>query len=174
MISWTKETVPAFLTKCLVIYSFFLMTFFHQLFLYDSTMIAPFPLLFFGGEISVFVEEGYETIAVDDFIKFKSPTRIANLVKVGIICWISLIRSRNTDARWYPLTIPRWLNLLKSQAVILALRITRKLHQSLGTRGLFRSSRERKIKTSGSQGTFTTTVRWTASSHCLESFGSVH
>lgn len=55
------------------------------MFLYDSTMIAPFPLLFFGGEISVFVEEGYETVAVDDFIKFKSPTRIANLVKVGII-----------------------------------------------------------------------------------------
>jgi len=49
-------------------------------------MIAPFPLLFFGGEISVFVEEGYETVAVDDFIKFKSPTRIANLVKVGNIC----------------------------------------------------------------------------------------
>ena len=49
-------------------------------------MIAPFPLLFFGGEISVFVEEGYETVAVDDFIKFKSPTRTANLVKVGIVC----------------------------------------------------------------------------------------
>lgn len=64
----------------------FFYSFSHQLFLYDSTMIAPFPLLFFGGEISVFVEEGYETVAVDDFIKFKSPTRIANLVKVGIIC----------------------------------------------------------------------------------------
>ena len=48
-------------------------------------MIAPFPLLFFGGEISVFVEEGYETVAIDDFIKFKSPNRIANLVKVSII-----------------------------------------------------------------------------------------
>ena len=56
-----------------------------QLYLYDSTMIAPFPLLFFGGDISVFMEEGYETVAVDEFIKFKSPTRIANLVKVGII-----------------------------------------------------------------------------------------
>ena len=56
-------------------------------------MIAPFPLLFFGGEISVFVEEGYETVAVDDFIKFKSPTRIANLVKVGIIWVISLFHS---------------------------------------------------------------------------------
>ena len=58
-----------------------------QLFLYDSTMIAPFPLLFFGGDISVFKEEDQETVAVDDFIKFKSPTRIANLVKVGVDCW---------------------------------------------------------------------------------------
>ena len=55
-----------------------------QLFLYDSTMIAPFPLLFFGGDISVLIEEGQETVAVDEFIKFKSPTRIANLVKVGV------------------------------------------------------------------------------------------
>ena len=47
-------------------------------------MIAPFPLLFFGGDISVLVEEGHETVAVDEFIKFKSPTKIANLVKVRI------------------------------------------------------------------------------------------
>ena len=47
-------------------------------------MIAPFPLLFFGGDISVLMEEGHETVAVDEFIKFKSPTRIANLVKVRI------------------------------------------------------------------------------------------
>ena len=53
-----------------------------QVYIYDSTMIAPFPLLFFGGDISVFVEEGFETVAVDGFIKFKSPTRIAHLVKV--------------------------------------------------------------------------------------------
>ena len=53
-------------------------------------MIAPFPLLFFGGDISVFMEEGYETVAVDDFIKFKSPTRIANLVKVCVVFRISL------------------------------------------------------------------------------------
>ena len=59
-------------------------------------MIAPFPLLFFGGEISVFVEEGYETVAVDDFIKFKSPTRIANLVKVCIVRKINFLLGRNT------------------------------------------------------------------------------
>ena len=33
----------------------------------------------------MFVEEGYETVAIDDFIKFKSPNRIANLVKVSFI-----------------------------------------------------------------------------------------
>ena len=67
-----------------------------QLFLYDSTMIAPFPLLFFGGDISVFMEEGYETVAVDDFIKFKSPTRIANLVKVCAIFRISPNKVNNS------------------------------------------------------------------------------
>lgn len=92
-------------------------------------MIAPFPLLFFGGEISVFVEEGYETVAVDDFIKFKSPTRIANLVKVGIICWISLFLSGNADVRLYrglpdmvePTKVPGW--------IALGIIKTRKLHR---------------------------------------------
>ena len=45
-------------------------------------MIAPYPLLFFGGEISVLQEDGHDMISVDDFIKFRSPTRIATLVKV--------------------------------------------------------------------------------------------
>mgnify|MGYP001796141170 CR=1 FL=1 len=48
-------------------------------------MIAPYPLLFFGGSISVFQEEGHDMIAVDQFIKFKSPTRTATLVKVYIL-----------------------------------------------------------------------------------------
>jgi ATP-dependent RNA helicase DHX36 len=45
-------------------------------------MISPYPLLFFGGNITVLVEEGHEIIAVDDFIRFRSPRKIANLVKV--------------------------------------------------------------------------------------------
>jgi len=53
-----------------------------QIFIHDCTMIAPYPLLFFGGNISVLVEEGSEVIAVDDFIRFKSPQKIATLVKV--------------------------------------------------------------------------------------------
>ncbi|XP_048582367.1 ATP-dependent DNA/RNA helicase DHX36 isoform X2 [Nematostella vectensis] len=56
-----------------------------KVFIHDSTVIAPFPLLFFGGSISMHVEQGHgqghETIAVDNFIKFRSPKRIANLVK---------------------------------------------------------------------------------------------
>ena len=55
-------------------------------------MIAPFPLLFFGGDISVLIEEGQETVAVDEFIKFKSPTRIANLVKVGVLWHKSIVK----------------------------------------------------------------------------------
>ena len=45
-------------------------------------MIPPFPLLFFGGDISVQRDEGQETIAVDQWIVFQAPTHIAQLVKV--------------------------------------------------------------------------------------------
>ena len=69
-------------------------------------MIAPFPLLFFGGDISVFEEEGHETVAVDEFIKFKSPTRIANLVKVSVVCDTVALQNINADdfsveCRWH-------------------------------------------------------------------------
>ncbi len=53
-----------------------------QVYLHDSSMILPLPLLFFGGDISVQVDEGQETIAVDKWIIFQAPTRIAELVKV--------------------------------------------------------------------------------------------
>ena len=116
LISWTECAIPAFLTNCLVIYLFFFKFFFWQLYLYDSTMIAPFPLLFFGGEISVFVEEGFETVAVDDFIKFKSPTRIANLVKVGNICWSSLfLRVRpHYPEKFHPNLSRKWWSCSKT------------------------------------------------------------
>ena len=45
-------------------------------------MISPLPLLFFGGNIRVYQEDGRDTIEVDDGIKFHSPTRYAQLVKV--------------------------------------------------------------------------------------------
>lgn len=52
------------------------------IFLHDTSMITPFPLLFFGGKISVDRDGDQQIIAVDDWIKFQAPHRIAKLVKV--------------------------------------------------------------------------------------------
>ncbi|XP_020915911.1 ATP-dependent DNA/RNA helicase DHX36 [Exaiptasia diaphana] len=52
-----------------------------KIFIHDATMIAAYPLLFFGGDVTVLVEEGHEIVAVDDFIRFRSPKKIAVLVK---------------------------------------------------------------------------------------------
>ena len=51
-------------------------------FVHDSSMIPPYPLLFFGGDITVMEDEGQEVIAVDEWIKFQAPRKIAELVKV--------------------------------------------------------------------------------------------
>lgn len=51
------------------------------IFLYDCTEVSPFSLLFFGGNITIQKDEGEETVAVDEWIVFKSPARIAHLVK---------------------------------------------------------------------------------------------
>ncbi|GAA6077890.1 ATP-dependent DNA/RNA helicase DHX36 isoform X1, partial [Tachysurus ichikawai] len=51
------------------------------IFLYDCTEVSPFSLLFFGGDISIQKDQEQETIAVDEWIVFQSPARIANLVK---------------------------------------------------------------------------------------------
>ena len=51
-------------------------------FLHDATMIPPFPLLFFGGTISVERDGDQQIIAVDRWIKFQAPHCIAMLVKV--------------------------------------------------------------------------------------------
>ncbi|KAK0141144.1 ATP-dependent RNA helicase DHX36 [Merluccius polli] len=52
-----------------------------SIFLYDCTEVSPFSLLFFGGNVTIQKEEGQETIAVDEWIVFRSPARIAHLVK---------------------------------------------------------------------------------------------
>lgn len=52
-----------------------------QIFLYDCTEVSPFSLLFFGGDITIQKDEDQETIAVDQWIVFRSPARIAHLVK---------------------------------------------------------------------------------------------
>jgi ATP-dependent RNA helicase DHX36 len=50
-------------------------------FLHDTSMIPPFPLLFFGGSISVERDGDQQIIAVDKWIKFQAPHHIAKLVK---------------------------------------------------------------------------------------------
>eukprot|EP00066_Takifugu_rubripes_P017361 XP_011606627.1 PREDICTED: ATP-dependent RNA helicase DHX36 [Takifugu rubripes] len=52
-----------------------------SIFLYDCTEVSPFSLLFFGGDITIQKEEGDETVAVDQWIVFRCPARIAHLVK---------------------------------------------------------------------------------------------
>ncbi|KAL0973520.1 hypothetical protein UPYG_G00205200 [Umbra pygmaea] len=52
-----------------------------SIFLYDCTEVSPFSLLFFGGDVTIQTDQDQETIAVDQWIVFQSPERIANLVK---------------------------------------------------------------------------------------------
>ncbi|XP_076002054.1 ATP-dependent DNA/RNA helicase DHX36 [Genypterus blacodes] len=52
-----------------------------SIFLYDCTEVSPFSLLFFGGDITIQRDEDQETVAVDQWIVFRSPARIAHLVK---------------------------------------------------------------------------------------------
>ncbi|XP_041118998.1 ATP-dependent DNA/RNA helicase DHX36 [Polyodon spathula] len=52
-----------------------------SIFLYDCTEVTPYSLLFFGGDISIQKDQDQDTIAVDEWIVFQSPARIAHLVK---------------------------------------------------------------------------------------------
>ncbi|KAK7905216.1 hypothetical protein WMY93_017823 [Mugilogobius chulae] len=52
-----------------------------SIFLYDCTEVSPFSLLFFGGDVTIQKDGDQETIAVDNWIIFRSPARIAHLVK---------------------------------------------------------------------------------------------
>uniref|UniRef100_A0A8C5MGJ1 ATP-dependent DNA/RNA helicase DHX36 n=1 Tax=Leptobrachium leishanense TaxID=445787 RepID=A0A8C5MGJ1_9ANUR len=52
-----------------------------SIYLYDCTEVSPYSLLFFGGEISINKDKDQDTIAVDEWIVFQSPARIAHLVK---------------------------------------------------------------------------------------------
>ncbi|OXB73433.1 UNVERIFIED_CONTAM: hypothetical protein H355_015161 [Colinus virginianus] len=51
------------------------------IYLYDCTEVSPYCLLFFGGDISIQKDKDQDTIAVDEWIVFQSPARIAHLVK---------------------------------------------------------------------------------------------
>ena len=50
-----------------------------QVFVRDSTMVTPYPLLLFGGELKV--QHAQQTIAVDGWIEFSAPPRVAVLFK---------------------------------------------------------------------------------------------
>ncbi|XP_008631970.2 PREDICTED: ATP-dependent RNA helicase DHX36, partial [Corvus brachyrhynchos] len=52
-----------------------------SIYLYDCTEVSPYCLLFFGGDISIQKDKEQDTIAVDEWIVFQSPARIAHLVK---------------------------------------------------------------------------------------------
>ncbi|XP_063772172.1 ATP-dependent DNA/RNA helicase DHX36 isoform X1 [Pseudophryne corroboree] len=52
-----------------------------SIYLYDCTEVSPYSLLFFGGDISIQKDKEQDTIAVDEWIVFQSPERIAHLVK---------------------------------------------------------------------------------------------
>ncbi|XP_048362008.1 ATP-dependent DNA/RNA helicase DHX36 [Sphaerodactylus townsendi] len=52
-----------------------------SIYLYDCTEVSPYSLLFFGGDISIQKDKDQDTIAVDEWIVFQSPARIAQLVK---------------------------------------------------------------------------------------------
>jgi ATP-dependent RNA helicase DHX36 len=56
-----------------------------SIFLHDTTMVYPLPLIFFGQGVHVCIEDGLETIAVDKAIRFKCQESTANLVKVSRI-----------------------------------------------------------------------------------------
>lgn len=73
--------------------------------------MSPFSLLFFGGDVTIQKDEDQETIAVDQWIVFRSPARIAHLVKV---------RRQQTSGLMsmaVPLTLPAGLPCLFSQSL---------------------------------------------------------
>eukprot|EP00050_Salpingoeca_kvevrii_P001156 m.163632 g.163632 ORF g.163632 m.163632 type:complete len:1019 (-) comp10307_c0_seq24:1459-4515(-) len=51
-----------------------------QIFLHDASMVTPYALLFFGGEIDTEVDEGHELVVIDKWIRFRASRSIAELV----------------------------------------------------------------------------------------------
>uniref|UniRef100_H2Z8B9 RNA helicase n=1 Tax=Ciona savignyi TaxID=51511 RepID=H2Z8B9_CIOSA len=53
-----------------------------EVYLYDTSEVSPYPLLFFGGDVSTFKDnEGVNRISVDGWIEFKSESNVAETVK---------------------------------------------------------------------------------------------
>ena len=52
-----------------------------KVYVHDCTMVSPYPLLFFGGQINVTKEDKQELVTVDEWIKFKAAASTAQLVR---------------------------------------------------------------------------------------------
>ncbi|KAK6966184.1 ATP-dependent RNA helicase DHX36, partial [Biomphalaria glabrata] len=52
-----------------------------KVYIHDCTMVSPYPLLFFGGDIKIIKNDGQEMISVDDWIQFRASASVAQLVK---------------------------------------------------------------------------------------------
>lgn len=52
-----------------------------QVYVHDCTMVSPYPLLFFGGNISILQDSDQDCISVDNWIVFKASPSTAQLVK---------------------------------------------------------------------------------------------
>lgn len=62
-------------------------TFFPQIFIHDCSPVTPYSLLFFGGEVSLGLDEEQEVVVVDRWIKFKCRKTLAALVQVNLTHW---------------------------------------------------------------------------------------
>ncbi|XP_072015621.1 LOW QUALITY PROTEIN: ATP-dependent DNA/RNA helicase DHX36-like [Amphiura filiformis] len=51
------------------------------IFLHDTSIVEPYPLLFFGGKLQSCDEDGMNVITMDGLVKFHAPARIAQLVQ---------------------------------------------------------------------------------------------
>jgi len=54
-----------------------------KIYLHDSTMVYPMPLLFFGENLQYFAEKGVNMVAVNDYIRFRCREETANLIMVS-------------------------------------------------------------------------------------------
>ncbi|XP_002737580.2 ATP-dependent DNA/RNA helicase DHX36-like [Saccoglossus kowalevskii] len=67
------------------------------IYLHDSSVIEPYPLLFFGGDITMGKDDTQDVIRVDDWIVFKASPTIATLVKKLRIELDELLESKITS-----------------------------------------------------------------------------
>lgn len=55
------------------------------IFLHDTTMVTPFPLIFFGGELDYIEDSGYGSLGVDGLTRFRCSASIYEMIQVSYI-----------------------------------------------------------------------------------------